>query len=165
MEHTTWWAARTRGRAAQSRARLELNGEVWGELEDAHRRLVRHGRVLERAVEEGWSIPGCCRSPLRCLVLMVLLRDGPMGVPPSRLAQRLGVPRPTLAHHLDVLEGADLVRRSRRGLGDERRVSVRLTPTGASALALVQAALERGQRRRGGRASSGTGDTEGRGDC
>lgn len=46
---------------------------------------------------------------------------------PSELAERLGIGSNLLAHHLDVLEAAGLVRR-RRSAGDGRRRYVRLAP-------------------------------------
>jgi protein-tyrosine-phosphatase/DNA-binding HxlR family transcriptional regulator len=53
---------------------------------------------------------------------------------PSDLAARLGIGSNLLAHHLNVLETAGLVRR-RRSEGDRRRTYVQLVPDGVPSLA------------------------------
>jgi MarR family transcriptional regulator, transcriptional regulator for hemolysin len=45
------------------------------------------------------------------------------------IARAIGIGGPTLTHHLDGMEAAGLVARS-RGAGDRRAVQVRLTPAG-----------------------------------
>ena len=113
--------------------------EVWAGLTSAVQRLGRAGRALARAgMSARW---GTAATPLRCLVLAYVAGSRGFGVAPGTLARRLGVPPTTLAYHLDRLEGAGLVRRSYRGLRDLRKVTVRITPCGADALAWAAGVL------------------------
>lgn len=58
----------------------------------------------------------------------------PYGLSPRRLARALELSPSTLAHHLEVLEGADLVRRVPWTIYDRRKVAVRLTDSGRYAV-------------------------------
>jgi len=49
--------------------------------------------------------------------------------------------RSSLAHHLDVLEGAGMIERRPRGFYDDRQVAVRLTDPGTYALWRLGSAL------------------------
>lgn len=114
-------------------------------VEEAHLLLRRTRRVLQRVAEEdGWPTP--C-SPLRYLVLARLRQRRGLHLRPRRLARLLDVPRSTLAHHLNVLEASDLVRRTRGAplpaeIGDGRRVAVELTEEGNVVLWRLSSALE-----------------------
>lgn len=104
----------------------------WRRLDDAHRLLRETARALDRiAAEEGWPVPF---SPVRFLVLAHLADVPPLGLIPRRIARLLTLPPSSLAHHLDVLEAAELIERTPLGLGDQRRVAVRLTPSGRYAV-------------------------------
>ena len=46
----------------------------------------------------------------RLTVFRLLVRQGPEGMPAGEVAQRLGVPAPTLSFHLKELERAGLIR-------------------------------------------------------
>ena len=98
---------------------------AWHLLRSAARRLDRI------ANEEGWPTPF---APARYLTLVLLDRATGYGLSARRLARSLGVSPSTLAHHLDVLEGAGLVRRAPWTIYDRRKVAVRLTETGRYAL-------------------------------
>ena len=50
----------------------------------------------------------------RLAVFRLLVRQGPEGMPAGEIAERLGVPSPTLSFHLKELERAGLIRASRR---------------------------------------------------
>lgn len=50
----------------------------------------------------------------RLTVFRLLVRQGPEGMPAGELAQRLGVPPPTLSFHLKELERAGLIQATRR---------------------------------------------------
>lgn len=106
--------------------------EPWRRLDDAHRLLRETGRALDRiAAEEGWPVPF---SPVRYLVLAHLADVPPLGLIPRRIARLLTLPPSSLAHHLDVLEAAELIERTPLDLGDQRRAAVRLTPSGRYAV-------------------------------
>lgn len=103
----------------------------WRRL-DPHRLLRETGRALDRiAAEEGWPVPF---SPVRFLVLAHLTDVPPLGLIPRRIARLLTLPPSSLAHHLDVLEAAELIERTPLDFGDQRRVAVRLTPSGRYAV-------------------------------
>ena len=82
-------------------------------------------------------------TPFRCLVLACIGRESRLGVTPGRLGRELGVPSRLLAYHLDVLEGRRLIWREPRRISDRRRVSVRLTWTGAEALSWAGRVMRR----------------------
>jgi DNA-binding MarR family transcriptional regulator len=94
-------------------------------------------RLDQIAVEEGWSVPF---SPIRYLILAKLHDATTFGLSPRRLARLLAVRPSTLAHHLDVLERAEMICRSPRRMADMRKVAVRLTERGRYALARLSAA-------------------------
>jgi DNA-binding transcriptional ArsR family regulator len=50
----------------------------------------------------------------RLTVFRLLVRQGPEGMPAGEIAERLGVPSPTLSFHLKELERAGLIRAARR---------------------------------------------------
>lgn len=50
----------------------------------------------------------------RLTVFRLLVRQGPDGMPAGEVAQRLGVPPPTLSFHLKELERAGLIQATRR---------------------------------------------------
>lgn len=110
------------------------------EIQGAHRLLRRAARVLDRtASEEGWPVPF---SPVRFLVLAHVREGTAFGVRPRRLARILGMKRSSLAHHLDGLEEAGLIRRRRRQTAYDRRgVAVRLTERGLFAFWRLGSAL------------------------
>lgn len=113
----------------------------WEELARAHRLVRRAAAVLARASAR--EAPPPPFSPVRCLVLAHLESATAFGLTPGRLARLLEMSPSSLAHHLDVLEGAELITRSPRGLHDRRKVSVRLTDRGRGALWGLRGALER----------------------
>lgn len=118
------------------------DGEAWRELDAAHRLLRGAARTMDGVAEvEGWPVPF---SPVRFLVLARLRAGTPFGVRPRRLARLLALRPSSLAHHLDVLERAELVTRSRPGRYDGRRVEVRLTERGRYAFWRLDSALRRG---------------------
>ena len=98
---------------------------AWHLLRSAMRRLDRIAK------EQGWPTPF---APARYLILVLLERATVYGLSARRLARSLGVSPSTLAHHLDVLEEAGLVRRAPWTIYDRRKVAVRLTETGRYAL-------------------------------
>lgn len=102
----------------------EIDG-AWHLLRSAARRLDRIAK------DEDWPTPF---APARYLILVLLDRATAYGLSARRLARSLGVSPSTMAHHLDVLEGADLVRRVPWTIYDRRKVAVRLTETGRYAL-------------------------------
>lgn len=112
----------------------------WEGLARAHRLLRRAAAVLARASAHEAPPPF---SPVRCLLLAHLESATAFGLTPGRLARLLEMSPSSLAHHLDVLEGAELIMRSPRGLHDRRKVSVRLTDRGRGALWGLRCALER----------------------
>lgn len=112
---------------APSRVRIDPE-----ELESAWRLLRTVAWRLDRvAKQEGWPTPF---APARYLILVLLQRATAYGLSPRRLARALGLSPSALAHHLDVLEGAGLVRRAPWTVYDRRKVAVRLTETGRYAL-------------------------------
>lgn len=109
---------------------------------DAVRRVAHAHAVLaeaERILRDDDSLAPV--TPVRFLILAVLATGSGMGLAPRTLARRLGLPRPTLAYHLDVLERAALVSRTTRGLGDGRSVAVRLTARGLATFGHAEATL------------------------
>lgn len=86
--------------------------------------------------EEQWPLRF---PPIRYLILAQLDAATAFGLTPRRLARVLAVRPSTLAHHLDVLERADLITRGPRRIHDMRRVSVRLTERGRYAVRRLEA--------------------------
>ena len=89
------------------------------------------GRLDWIARREGWPVPF---GPARYLVLLLLERATTYGLSARRLARSLALSPSTLAHHLDLLEGAGLVLRTPWTVHDRRKVAVRLTEDGRYAL-------------------------------
>ncbi|MGD8728299.1 MAG: MarR family transcriptional regulator [Gemmatimonadota bacterium] len=98
---------------------------AWHLLRSAARRLDRVAK------DRGWPTPF---APARYLILVLLDQATAYGLSARRLARSLGVSPSTLAHHLDVLEAAELIRRAPWTIYDRRKVAVRLTETGRYAL-------------------------------
>jgi len=108
-------------------ARIDLDA-----LDDARRLIASVEHRLDRiAHEEGWPTPF---GTVRYLMLARLLAATAYGLPSRRLAGLLELSPSTVAHHLDVLEGAGLVHRVPWTVYDRRRVAVRLTATGRYAV-------------------------------
>ena len=117
-----------------SAPRVTLHGERFDpeEIDGAWHVLRRAGRRLDRiAKEQGWPTPF---APARYLILVLLEQATAYGLSARRLARSLDVSPSTLAHHLDVLEGAGLVHRAPWTIYDRRKVAVRLTEMGRYAL-------------------------------
>lgn len=108
---------------------------AWQLLRSAARRL---DRIAE---QEGWPTPF---GPVRYLILSRLRGATAYGLSPRHLARWLAMSPSTLAHHLDVLEGAGLVRRAAWTLYDRRKVAVRLTEAGLYALGRLTRSHEGG---------------------
>jgi len=108
-------------------------GRIDPEELDNARRLIRSvtWRLDRIAKEEGWPTPF---APARYLILVTLERATTFGLSARRLARALALSPSTLAHHLDVLERAGLVRRAPWPLYDQRKVAVRLTDNGRDAV-------------------------------
>jgi len=96
-------------------------------------RLLRSaaGRLDMIAKQHDWPTPF---APARYLILVLLERATAYGLSARRLARSLGLSPSTLAHHLDVLERAGLIRRAPWTIYDRRKVAVRLTETGRHAV-------------------------------
>lgn len=115
-------------------------GAPWRELARAHRLLRRAGAALDRAAEEeGWP---ALRFPLRCLLLAHLGEATAFGLTPIRLARLVRLQPSSLAHHLDVLQRAELITRHPQWIHDRRKVAVRLTERGRYALRRLGSVLE-----------------------
>lgn len=120
------------------------------ELERAWLLLRSQARRLDRiAKDQGWPTPF---APARYLILLLLDRATAYGLSARQLASSLEVSRSTLAHHLDVLEGAGFIRRAPWTIYDRRKVAVRLTATGR----YVLRCLASSSRRSGSEASGAT---------
>jgi DNA-binding MarR family transcriptional regulator len=88
--------------------------------------LVHVSRHLRREIESLGVTPGQ-------VSLLVLIRDHP-GVGTSDLAARERTSTPTMCVHIDRLEHAGLVTRTRRAESDRRRVGLHLTEEGERVL-------------------------------
>ena len=136
------WVGHARGgppREGPSPAEWEPGAARLAELDGAHRRLRLAAAAIDPvAAREGWPSPF---SPVRLLVLRHLRSVSALGAKPSRIAWALEMKRSSLAHHLDVLEGAGMIERRPRGFYDGRHVAVRLTERGAYALWRLGSAL------------------------
>lgn len=121
--------------------RHDVNEPPGVTLNRAHRLLRITARRIDLvAGEEGWPTPF---SPVRLLVLHHLREATAFGLSPRRLSRILALEPSSVAHHLDVLEAAQLVDRTRRGLYDRRKIFVRLTAEGRYALRRIERFLER----------------------
>lgn len=132
------WVGHARGGSPRE-GRPPAEWEPWepgaarlAELDSAHRRLRLAAAAIDPvAAREGWPSPF---SPVRLLVLRHLRSVSALGAKPSRIARALEMKRSSLAHHLDVLEGAGMIERRPRGFYDGRHVAARLTERGTYAL-------------------------------
>lgn len=89
-------------------------------------------RRLDRlAKQHGWPTPF---TPPRYLILVALEGASVFGLTPRRISRAVALSPSTVAHHLDVMEGAGLVRRAPRGIYDRRKISVHVTVAGRFAL-------------------------------
>jgi DNA-binding MarR family transcriptional regulator len=84
------------------------------------------------ARQQGWPTPF---GPVRCLILAHLTEATTYGLSARRLGDLLSMKPPSLAYHLDALERASLLSRAPWGIGDRRKVAVRLTHAGHEACA------------------------------
>lgn len=116
---------------------------AWLEVNRAQSLLRRAAVVLDRVATEeeaGWPVPF---SPVRYLVLAHARRRPRFGIRPRRLARILELGVSSLAHHLDVLEQAELITRAPLEVYDGRNVAVRLTERGLYAFWRMESALRR----------------------
>jgi MarR family transcriptional regulator for hemolysin len=100
---------------------MQLSGTPIGLL------LAQTAKAVSRAFDDALAEAGGTLPTW--LVLMSLMRDGPLGH--GELAERIGVQGPTLTHHLDGLEQRGLVRRDRPP-GNRRSQLVSLTEAGTA---------------------------------
>ncbi|MGO4124108.1 MarR family winged helix-turn-helix transcriptional regulator [Inquilinus sp. YAF38] len=111
--------------------------------------LAQTAKAVSRAFDDALAEAG--GSLPTWLVLMSLMRDGPLGH--GELAERVGVQGPTLTHHLDGLEQRGLVRRERPP-GNRRAQVASLTEAGTAMFhRLRQAAQAHDARLRAGLAA------------
>lgn len=87
--------------------------------------LARTSKLVSRAFND--ALAGAGGSLPIWLILSALRGEPPASQ--QRLASAVGIEGPTLTRHLDQLESAGLVRRTRHP-GDRRAVQVELTPAG-----------------------------------
>lgn len=92
--------------------------------------LLHTGRHLRREIDSLGVTPGQ-------LTMLGAIRDQP-GIGVSELALREGTSAPTMCAHIDRLEGAGLVARTRAGGPDRRRVGLSITEKGTSVLAAAR---------------------------
>lgn len=99
--------------------------------------LARVGRRLDRAFDDALGAIGGDRPTW---LILLAVKTG-AGRTQAAIAERVGISGPTLTHHLDRLDGAGLVRRTREA--SNRRVqTVTLTTSGEKAfLRLREAAV------------------------
>ena len=88
-------------------------------------------RLDQVAKQHGWPTPF---TPPRYLILVALDRASAFGLTPRRISRAAALSPSTVAHHLDVMEAAGLVRRAPRGIYDRRKISVHVTAAGRFAL-------------------------------
>ena len=111
--------------------------------------LAQTAKAVSRAFDDALTEAG--GSLPTWLVLMSLMRDGPLGH--GELAERVGGLGPTLTHHLDGLEQRGLVRRERPP-GNRRVQVASLTEAGTTMFhRLRQAAQAHDARLRAGLAA------------
>lgn len=77
---------------------------------------------MQRTIEQRVVVHGALADATRLAIVDELVRSDRS---PTELSRRFGIPGNLLAHHLDVLEGAGLIRRFASS-GDRRRRYVRL---------------------------------------
>lgn len=117
--------------SARSADSARTLADRWTEVDRANHLLRLVSDALDFVAEpEGWPVPF---SPVRFLVLAHLHHVTAFGLTPKRLAWLLRMPPSSLAHHLDVLERAEMIYRRPRDLHDGRAVTVRLTQPGTAA--------------------------------
>lgn len=109
--------------------------EVWQPVAEGHRLLRQLGLALESIDPAGRL------TPVRCLILAQIGRQSGLGITSGRLSRELGIPRPSLTHHLYALGRDDLIARSLWPLHDRRKCLLVLTEKGAQVLDAAAALL------------------------
>jgi MarR family transcriptional regulator for hemolysin len=99
------------------------------------REVAATAKVLDRAFGAALAEAG---GTLPSWLVLLALKEEPHRTQQD-IARAVGIGGPTLTHHLDSMEGAGLVRRSRGG-DDRRAVRVELTPEGDAAFHRLKAA-------------------------
>jgi MarR family transcriptional regulator for hemolysin len=95
--------------------------------------IARTGKVVDRAFDEALATSGGSRATW---LILLAVKSG-SGRTQARIAERLGLSRPTVTHHLDHLEAAGLVVRS-VGPGNRRLNTVTLTAAGDDLFVLLR---------------------------
>jgi MarR family transcriptional regulator for hemolysin len=95
--------------------------------------IARAGKVVDRAFDEALAAAGGSRATW---LILLAVKSG-SGRTQARIAERLGLSRPTVTHHLDHLEAAGLVVRS-VGLANRRLNTVTLTAAGDDMFLLLR---------------------------
>ena len=112
----------------------------------------RTGKAVERATDDALASAGGSRPTW---LILLAVKTG-AGRTQARLAGRVGVSGPTLTHHLDRLEAAGTLVRTRDS-GNRREYTITLTATGeALFLRLREAAVGFDRRLRAGLSSAET---------
>ena len=112
----------------------------------------RTGKEVERAFDEALAAAGGSRPTW---LILLAVKTG-AGRTQARLAGRVGISGPTLTHHLDRLEAAGTLRRT-RDPGNRREYTITLTAAGeALFLRLRAAAVAFDRRLRAGLSSADT---------
>jgi MarR family transcriptional regulator for hemolysin len=99
------------------------------------REVATTAKVLDRAFSAALGQAG---GTLPSWLVLLALKQEPHRTQQD-IAKTVGIGGPTLTHHLDGMEAAGLVRRSRDG-DDRRAVRVELTPAGDAAFDRLRAA-------------------------
>jgi MarR family transcriptional regulator for hemolysin len=99
------------------------------------REIAATAKVLDRAFAAALADAG---GTLPTWLILLALKQQPHRTQ-QEIARAVGIGGPTLTHHLDGMEAAGLVVRS-RDAGDRRAVRVQLTPAGDDTFARLRAA-------------------------
>jgi MarR family transcriptional regulator for hemolysin len=99
------------------------------------REVLATAKVLDRAFNRALAGAG---GTLPTWLILVALKQHPYRTQ-QEIAKAVGIGGPTLTHHLDGMEAAGLVIRSRDG-GDRRAVRVEMTEAGDAAFDRLRAA-------------------------
>ena len=122
-------------------------GEIFGDHAAAHPTplgvlIARVGKQVDRAFDDALADAGGTRPTW---LILLAVKTG-AGHTQSAIAQRVGVSGPTLIHHLDRLEAAGLVTRT-RDTTNRRIQNVTLTASGERAFIRLQKAAAAFDRR------------------